>query len=1033
MTEENLRSLAWDAIGGEVGSWVDPLFQGPTPVGDLPGLGDRYRDLVLIGEGATAQVFKAMDTLLQRQVALKVLKDKDATALAEARAQAQVEHPNVCRIYEVGQNFIVMQLMEGATLARLAPTLDLTSKLRLMRDIAQGIHAAHQRGLVHLDLKLNNILMQAAADGTYQPVVGDFGMVLSHAAERFDSCPMGTPPYTSPEQLAGDVSRLGPHTDVYSLGVMLYVLIAGCIPFDAMDFKRLLECISQEDPVPLRQRVPNVPRDLEAVVRRCMQKNPDARYGSARELALELDRFLAGEALSVMGSSWLYRTGKWIRRHRRMGWAIGLGLTALLVSSGFGIQYSRYVYQRAEWDHHFQKLLGDMRSLLDHAYRLPAHDIEPELVQARTILKTIETEMKSNGRASKGPGYLALGQAMLLLNPQDPAAARQFQTAWDLGFQTEGARTWLAFSLLGAFRKAQTDAWTVQDKVAAERIRDTARQQYLEPARRMLQGRRDSDQARLSHLAEQAEVWARENPDPDRAIALARMYRARFPDDLDGWLEEVDALTQKANQLWRRSADASPAWPPPCDTEVGPLRERIGHLLEQALRIAPSHPGIYMRLARASLIQIRLPTESLLDREAVLEQARRWLDQGRRVSAQNLSLNAVYAGYLCGEALDFRLSRGLSREPIEREFRAFMRDSFATGNGELVDQLLFSILNYTQTCEWHGQASLEFENEALHLLKEHPREGSLQLSALRILPVFLLKAGQFALELGGDPTPYLAFAGESGDSGAGDRADVQLLQMNLLQADYLNTIGADASGPLRLAEHIWQERARASSEHQTELELRLLQAKVFGRTEDWEALDALLTGMRSDQGQRPSSQGLDLLTKGSLLLARHKHDVGEDAVPLLRLTRGSLEAAMRKASAPALLNLRLRMAELCLIESRVTEGAAEPLRKGLEETDQILQVIRPGSQDRAARAIRTQANFQGLEGLPHLGRVLAMRGELLLALARVEAPEKRRRWALQAQEAFVDAIHRNGNLRNPLAPFIQDAHRLATQPALRGG
>lgn len=1030
LTQESLNTLAWEAIGRDAGSWVDPLFRPPVPVEHLPGLGDRYRDLLLVGEGASAKVFKALDSLLQRYVALKILKDEAGPALVEARAQAQVEHPNICRIYEVGQGFIVMQLVEGPTLARMVPSLSQNQKLSLVRDIAHGVHAAHQKGLIHLDLKLNNILIQEGEDGSLLPIVGDFGMVMAPSGDVTGLCPMGTPPYTSPEQLAGVPSHLSPRTDVYSMGVMLYVLLAGVIPFSAQDFPGLLECMAKEQPVPLRQRLPHIPKDLAAIVHRCMEKEPGARYATAQELAEELNRFLTGEPVLAAATSWWYRMGKRARRHRRLAWAIGLGIAGIMASSGFGYTHTQYVYKQAEWDHQFQKLVADAHLRLDNAYRLPLHDIEPEREQVRRILGTIQGEMAIQGRAAAGPGHLAQGQILLLLSQNDSTAAGHFQKAWDLGFRTEGARIWLAFSLLQAFNHAEKMASQAQNSRASEALVSEARLRYLEPARRMLQGHRNPDQAYLAHQLEKAELWASKTKEPDAALALARKYRAHFPDDLEGRLEEADALISKASSLWDKSFLATRAWPPPCEKEVGPLRNECQKLLLEALRIAPSHPGVYDRLAWSCLNGNNRPTETIQDRQSNLKQARSWLEQGLKASPKDSVLSALLLGYLENE-LQRRLGLGLNPEPLAREWLGlFQRDWASRDDGQVV-RGLYSIRSYIQTCAWFGLPILGFAEEARGGMARDPwHEAGLPPESYSI-QWLLLTIGESILEAGGDPTPFLQSNLGTGDPGPTPKLGWPSFEARLLQAEYRRLTGGQVAPLLQEMEQRYLRHREAAQGTRFELRMRLLQARFLDTPESWGELESCLGRVGAGPKQHGLAPGTDLLTEVRLCLVRHFMGEGRGVDSWLRTARQGLEAEMADTRAPYPL-LRERLAELYLLEAKRGGAVAATLRHGLEQIAPLSKALeaprRYEAISRLHRALTYGSNSYSAAGsYPRWGRIFMIRGELLLALAQVEPPAEKRRLSLQAQHAFQRALKYNRNLQHDLASLQDRARRLVAQ------
>ncbi|HJU84289.1 MAG TPA: serine/threonine-protein kinase [Holophagaceae bacterium] len=310
LSVERLDALAWEAVN----SLLDPTplvprRTQPDPAGDEPDWepesveallaadGKRFSKLSLLGQGATARVFKAWDHHLERWVALKVLTDVQAASrdriLREARAQARVDHPNLCKVYEVGLQgslgFIVLPWVEGESLTRWLATMDIPQKLELVRDIADGLQAAHEAGLVHMDLKPGNVLVQPCQDGRLIPLVSDFGMAAGPGTQE-DWLPLGTPPFSSPEQLRGE--KPDPRTDIYALGVILYVLCVGQLPFDGTTFRELLRQIHEEPPVPPTVRMPALSPEIEAIILRCMEKKPALRYPTARHLGQALRGFL---------------------------------------------------------------------------------------------------------------------------------------------------------------------------------------------------------------------------------------------------------------------------------------------------------------------------------------------------------------------------------------------------------------------------------------------------------------------------------------------------------------------------------------------------------------------------------------------------------------------------------------------------------------------------------------------------------------------------------------------------------------------
>jgi predicted Ser/Thr protein kinase len=258
----------------------------------LPEQFGRYRIVRPLGRGGMGSVFLARDTELDRLVALKVphfrADDPDAAErfAREARAAATIDHPNVCRVYDVGRidgtPFLTMTYIEGRTLADQvrAAQLEPRRAVEVVRDAARGMAAAHSHGVVHRDLKPGNILM--APNG--RPVVTDFGLARRAADDvRLTSSGvvMGTPLYMSPEQVVGDTDRVGPASDVYALGVVLYELLAGRPPF-GMDRADVMAGTLSKDPLPPSALRPGLDPRFDDVVLRAMAKRPEDRPSMAQ-------------------------------------------------------------------------------------------------------------------------------------------------------------------------------------------------------------------------------------------------------------------------------------------------------------------------------------------------------------------------------------------------------------------------------------------------------------------------------------------------------------------------------------------------------------------------------------------------------------------------------------------------------------------------------------------------------------------------------------------------------------------------------
>jgi serine/threonine-protein kinase len=243
-------------------------------------------------------IYKARQVSLQRDVALKmILSGPLASPIErerfrlEAEAVANLDHPHIVPIYEVGEHegqpFFSMKLIEGGSLARQVPRLvaEPHAAARLLVKVARAVDAAHQRGFLHRDLKPSNILLDAQG----QPYVTDFG--LARRVERESGLTrtgtiVGTPSYMAPEQASGRRGMLTAAADVYSLGAILYELLTGQPPFRAATVMETVVQVLEQEPTPPGRLRSGVPRDLELVCLRCLEKAPEARYGSAAALAV---------------------------------------------------------------------------------------------------------------------------------------------------------------------------------------------------------------------------------------------------------------------------------------------------------------------------------------------------------------------------------------------------------------------------------------------------------------------------------------------------------------------------------------------------------------------------------------------------------------------------------------------------------------------------------------------------------------------------------------------------------------------------
>jgi tetratricopeptide (TPR) repeat protein/tRNA A-37 threonylcarbamoyl transferase component Bud32 len=315
-----------------------------------------------LGRGGMGVVYKARQRGLNRLVAIKQLgsgagAEAEARFKIEAEAVARLQHPNIVQIYEIGDTDGVPYFsMEHVAGTNLAAQLDGTPQApaaaaRLVEVLARAIHYAHERGIIHRDLKPSNVLL--AGDGT--PKICDFGL-----AKRVDDDSgrtragqvFGTPSYMAPEQADGRVRDVGPCSDVYALGAILYEALTGRPPFRGASVFDTLEQVRTREPVLPSALQPKTPRDLETICLKCLQKEPHKRYASALELADDLHRFLAGEPIRARRTPAWERGWKWARRNRAAAAllvvvpALLLVTTAVSVTAAVSINGARTAAQR---------------------------------------------------------------------------------------------------------------------------------------------------------------------------------------------------------------------------------------------------------------------------------------------------------------------------------------------------------------------------------------------------------------------------------------------------------------------------------------------------------------------------------------------------------------------------------------------------------------------------------------------------------------------------------------------------------------
>lgn len=304
---------------------VPPLHEADAPlvVQPLPEV-EGFEILEVIGHGGMGVVYKARQKGLNRIVALKmVLAGVNASPLnlarfrAEAEAVAHLDHPNIVQIYEIGEQdrspFLALEYIGGGSLADQLDGTPVPARqaAQLVMALAHAVEHAHQRGIVHRDLKPANVLL--IGDGT--PKITDFGLAKRADSEHIHTqtgAILGSPSYMAPEQAAGATDKIGPATDIYALGAILYELLTGRPPFKGASIMETIEQVREHEPASIRTLQPRTPRDLETICLKCLEKQPQRRYASAADLAADLQLFLNGDPINAQSLTLLDQVARTI-------------------------------------------------------------------------------------------------------------------------------------------------------------------------------------------------------------------------------------------------------------------------------------------------------------------------------------------------------------------------------------------------------------------------------------------------------------------------------------------------------------------------------------------------------------------------------------------------------------------------------------------------------------------------------------------------------------------------------------------------
>lgn len=707
----------------------------------------RYVPLAYLGDGGMGRVYKAYDLQLKRTVALKFLKHREPEAverfLQEGRTQAQIDHPHVADIYSVGQvegqPYLAMRFINGPTLRGALSQLNLEQKVRIIASVAEALHACHRLGFIHRDMKPSNIMLERAENGDWWPFVLDFGLAreLGSQGHTVAGVVLGTPVYCSPEQVQGLPGRVDRRSDVYSLGATLYEVLCGEPPFPPQGtLIELARRIVEEDPPSLLRRVPALPKDLELICRKALEKESSHRYDSAKAMAEDLRRYLDGDPIQARHASLAYRLGKRLRKNKALSLVVGVSLLLILGLGSFGAATFLRARVTARSSQYFGREAEQLETLLSRAHALPLHDTRPTQALIAARLESLRAEIPKAGRWSEAAGRLALGRGYLALD-QLEAARAELEQARRLAPQDAATAMSLGIVLARVF---QQEMEGLRGKAREDR-RKELEGSLLVPARdclRVGEGIAPDRYAMASALLHLAEDRF------DEALAQAERAAALAPWDFEGLLLMSDVHRVQASLALAKGEYAA------VEARLDGARAAV----RKAQSIARSAPAVYRAEVLVELVHMQMRTDQAKalkeDRDRALEAARLALQADPGDVRTLAALSAVHHRWsqtLTRTGQDPSGELALAIACAERAFEGRQDDA------QLANALATALRALANWQADHGEDPREAARRGIVVLERGLKVGRFQDWLLNNLGLCWSVLGTHDARTGADPVP----------------------------------------------------------------------------------------------------------------------------------------------------------------------------------------------------------------------------------------------------------------------------------------